>query len=107
MQSLRDYRGQPATHHSGVHPAQGEADEPSEKGPGAVNGFGVIGKRVADAVALQDDMELAGVADISVDWRTRMATQKGFRLFAATEDHAKAMRNAGLDVAGNLLPSRS
>lgn len=25
----------------------------------AVNGFGVIGKRVADAVLLQDDMELA------------------------------------------------
>jgi glyceraldehyde-3-phosphate dehydrogenase (NAD(P)) len=28
----------------------------------AVNGYGVIGKRVADAVAQQDDMELAGVA---------------------------------------------
>lgn len=27
----------------------------------AVNGYGVMGKRVADAVALQDDMELAGV----------------------------------------------
>jgi glyceraldehyde-3-phosphate dehydrogenase (NAD(P)) len=67
-----------------------------------VNGYGVIGKRVADAVALQDDMELAGVADISADWRPRMATQKGYRLFAATSDHAEAMRNTGLDVAGNL-----
>lgn len=28
----------------------------------AVNGYGVIGKRVADAVALQEDMALAGVA---------------------------------------------
>jgi len=27
----------------------------------AVNGYGVIGKRVADAVALQDDMELIGI----------------------------------------------
>jgi hypothetical protein len=27
----------------------------------AVNGYGVIDKRVADAVAQQDDMELAGV----------------------------------------------
>ncbi|TYB90042.1 type II glyceraldehyde-3-phosphate dehydrogenase [Oceaniovalibus sp. ACAM 378] len=68
----------------------------------AVNGYGVIGKRVADAVAQQDDMELAGVADISVDWRPRMAMQKGFRLCGATGDHAEAMRNAGLDVAGNL-----
>lgn len=27
----------------------------------AINGYGVIGKRVADAVVLQDDMELAGI----------------------------------------------
>lgn len=68
----------------------------------AVNGYGVIGKRVADAVARQDDMELAGVADISVDWRPRMATQKGFRLYGATQEHAEAMGHAGLDVAGTL-----
>jgi len=68
----------------------------------AVNGYGVIGKRVADAVALQDDMELAGVADISVDWRPRAAIQKGFRLYGATGEYADAMRKAGLDVAGNL-----
>ena len=30
----------------------------------AVNGYGVIGKRVADAVAAQNDMELTCVADI-------------------------------------------
>lgn len=68
----------------------------------AVNGYGVIGKRVADAVVKQDDMELAGVADISADWRPRIAMKKGFRLFGATEEHASAMRNAGLDIAGNL-----
>ena len=38
----------------------------------AVNGYGVIGKRVADAVAQQEDMELAGVSDISADWRARV-----------------------------------
>jgi len=75
---------------------------PANKVRVAVNGYGVIGKRVADAVAQQDDMELVGVADISVDWRPRMATQKGFRLYGATEDHVEAMRNAGLDVVGNL-----
>lgn len=68
----------------------------------AVNGYGVIGKRVADAVARQNDMELAGVADISVDWRPRMAIQKRFRLYGATGEHAEAMRKAGLDIAGNL-----
>jgi glyceraldehyde-3-phosphate dehydrogenase (NAD(P)) len=68
----------------------------------AVNGYGVIGKRVADAVIRQDDMELVGVADIGIDWRPRMAMQKRFRLYAATEEHREAMWKAGLDVAGNL-----
>lgn len=35
----------------------------------AVNGYGVIGKRMADAVAQQDDMQLAGVVDVVADWR--------------------------------------
>jgi glyceraldehyde-3-phosphate dehydrogenase (NAD(P)) len=30
----------------------------------ALVGYGVIGKRVADAVALQDDMELSGVCEV-------------------------------------------
>lgn len=68
----------------------------------AVNGYGVIGKRVAEAVARQDDMELAGVADISTDWRPRVALQKGFRLFGATGEHTEAMRESGLEVVGNL-----
>ena len=68
----------------------------------AVNGYGVIGKRVADAVAQQEDMELAGVSDISADWRARMVTQKGFRLYGAASEQAQAMRDAGLDVAGVL-----
>jgi glyceraldehyde-3-phosphate dehydrogenase (NAD(P)) len=37
----------------------------------AVNGYGVIGKRVAAAVALQEDMSLAGVSDVVTDWRAR------------------------------------
>lgn len=68
----------------------------------AVNGYGVIGKRVADAVALQEDMTLAGVSDVDTDWRPRVATGKGYRLYGATAEHAEAMQRAGLDVAGSL-----
>lgn len=68
----------------------------------ALNGYGVIGKRVADAVALQDDMELAGIADVSADWRVRVALQCGFQLFGATAESANAMRAANLDVSGGL-----
>jgi glyceraldehyde-3-phosphate dehydrogenase (NAD(P)) len=68
----------------------------------AVNGYGVIGKRVAAAVTKQPDMSLAGVSDVVTDWRAHMVTQNGYRLFGATEQHATAMRDAGLDVAGTL-----
>jgi glyceraldehyde-3-phosphate dehydrogenase (NAD(P)) len=68
----------------------------------AVNGYGVIGKRVAAAVVLQEDMSLAGVSDVVTDWRARVATRNGVRLFGATGEHANGMRGAGLEVAGTL-----
>lgn len=68
----------------------------------AVNGYGVIGKRVADAVAMQPDMVLAGVCDVAADWRPRMAEAKGYALYGAGPDDVSAMRAAGLDVAGTL-----
>ena len=68
----------------------------------AVNGYGVIGKRVADAIALQEDMVLVGVSDVATDWRIRIAERKGYPLFAATGEHAKTMKRAGLPVAGAL-----
>lgn len=68
----------------------------------AVNGYGVIGKRVAAAVARQPDMSLVGVSDVVTDWRARMVTMNGFLLFGATGDDASRMRSAGLDVAGTL-----
>ena len=68
----------------------------------AINGYGVIGKRVAAAVVRQDDMSLAGVSDVATDWRARMVTRNGFSLFGATAEHADAMRAAGLEVAGPL-----
>jgi glyceraldehyde-3-phosphate dehydrogenase (NAD(P)) len=68
----------------------------------AVNGYGVIGKRVAAAVREQDDMTLVGVADVSADWRLRVAAQKGFSLYGAAAEAALAMQRAGLPVAGGL-----
>lgn len=68
----------------------------------ALNGYGVIGKRVADAVARQEDMQLVGVADVATDWRPRVARRRGMPLFGATLEAADAMRRAGLDVAGTL-----
>jgi glyceraldehyde-3-phosphate dehydrogenase (NAD(P)) len=68
----------------------------------AVNGYGVIGKRVADAVTKQKDMQLAGVVEVVADWRPRVAVDRGIALFGAAPQHAEAMRKAGLKVAGTL-----
>ena len=67
-----------------------------------VNGYGVIGKRVAAAVGRQPDMVLAGVSDVVTDWRARMVTRNGGLLFGATGEHALVMRAAGLAVTGTL-----
>ena len=68
----------------------------------AVNGYGVIGKRVADAVELRDDMELVGAADVVTDFRIRVAVQRGYPVYAGTEEAAGAMQDAGIPVAGTL-----
>jgi glyceraldehyde-3-phosphate dehydrogenase (NAD(P)) len=68
----------------------------------AVNGYGVIGRRVADAVALQDDMELAGVTDVVTDWRMRVAVLRGFPIFAATAEAMEAMNDGGFEPRGGL-----
>lgn len=68
----------------------------------AVNGYGVIGKRIADAIVAQEDMELVGVADVISDWRVKVAVSKGYSVYASTPQAQVEMRAAGLPVAGNL-----
>jgi glyceraldehyde-3-phosphate dehydrogenase (NAD(P)) len=67
-----------------------------------VNGYGVIGKRIADAVAVQDDMELVGIADVVSDWRVKIAVQRGYPVYASTSQAAEQMRAAGIPLAGVL-----
>lgn len=66
----------------------------------AINGYGVIGKRVADAVTLQDDMEMVGICDIISDWRINLAVHKKYPVFAFNDDFKKQMIEAGVPVVG-------
>ena len=43
----------------------------------SVNGFGTIGKRVADAISKQRDMTLVGVSKTTPDYFSRMAQEFG------------------------------
>lgn len=68
----------------------------------AVNGFGTIGKRVADAVAKQPDMELIGVAKTRPSYEARRAVEKGYSLYLAGEGKAEEFVAAGLPLAGSV-----
>ena len=68
----------------------------------AVNGYGVIGKRVADAVRAMPDMELVGVADVANDWRVRTANGHQIPGFVGNEQGGAAMSDAGVRQGGGV-----
>jgi len=67
-----------------------------------VNGYGVIGKRVADAVSLQDDMQLVGVSDVAADYRVKTAAKRGYQIYCSAADKIDAMKQGGIPVVGML-----
>jgi len=68
----------------------------------AVIGYGVIGKRIAHAIHLQDDMKLVGVCDIISDWRIQNAVRNNFPIYAATKNAVQQMQDANIAVVGGL-----
>ncbi len=68
----------------------------------AVNGYGIIGKRVADAIRLQPDMELMGVGDVVSDYRVKTATVLEIPIYASIPEKLKAMKDAGVSVEGTF-----
>ena len=67
-----------------------------------VVGYGIIGKRVADAVAAQSDMNLIGVADIISDVRLRIAVERKYPIYCSVPDFEPKMKEAGYEIAGYL-----
>lgn len=67
----------------------------------ALNGFGTIGKRVADAVSKQPDMKLVGVVKTRPSFEARLAVEKGYPLFVGGGGRIEEFRAAGLKVEGD------
>ena len=69
-----------------------------------VCGYGVIGQRLADGVALQKDMELVGVADVAPTLAIRALKEKGmpYELYLAAEDNRAKFAELGIPVSGTL-----
>jgi glyceraldehyde-3-phosphate dehydrogenase (NAD(P)) len=68
----------------------------------ALNGFGTIGKRVADAIARQSDMRLVGVTKTRPSFEAEAAVRKGYRLFVTGDGKLEDFEAAGLRVEGRL-----
>ena len=68
----------------------------------AINGYGTIGKRVADAVAAQKDMKIVGVSKTRPNAEAYVAKQRGYPLFIADLSKKAAFEKAGLLVAGSV-----
>lgn len=68
----------------------------------AVVGYGVIGKRVADAIDKQDDMELTGICDVISDWRIQNAVRKNYDIYAASPEAEIDMEASGIEVKGGM-----
>lgn len=63
-------------------------------------GYGTIGKRVADAVMLQPDMELSGVTVHTFNYRIRLAQENGIRLYSLDGD--EDLTKHGLTIIGGI-----
>jgi glyceraldehyde-3-phosphate dehydrogenase (NAD(P)) len=67
-----------------------------------INGYGTIGKRVADAVKVQDDMEISGVTKTRPTIEAHLAIDAGFKFFSALPESVSGFEDAGIKVEGVL-----
>jgi glyceraldehyde-3-phosphate dehydrogenase (NAD(P)) len=68
----------------------------------AVNGYGTVGRRVADAVSQQDDMKIVGIVKTRPSFEAVNAINKGYPLFVNTKENIKAFRETGMRVEGTV-----
>ncbi|MBN2043093.1 MAG: type II glyceraldehyde-3-phosphate dehydrogenase [Candidatus Aenigmarchaeota archaeon] len=67
-----------------------------------INGYGTVGKRVADAVSAQKDMEVAGVVKTRPTFEAVMAVNNKFPLFSNNKENLQVFADAGLKVEGTI-----
>ena len=65
-----------------------------------INGYGTIGKRVAEAVTHQDDMEIVGIVKTKPTYEIRGALDAGFPVFASTKAKIHFFEEKGVKVSG-------
>ena len=69
-----------------------------------VAGYGTIGQRLADGVAMQEDMELVGVADLAPTLSVRALYEKGmpYDLYLVEGADSSALDAQGIPITGSF-----
>ena len=67
-----------------------------------VNGYGTIGRRVADAVRKQKDMELVGATAVHPHYKYGVAREKGIDLYALDMKSLESFNASGFALKGTL-----
>ena len=67
-----------------------------------INGYGTIGKRVADAVAAQDDMKIVGVTKRTPNFEAKRAAELGYDIYMSTPNRENLFEEAGIAVKGTI-----
>jgi len=66
-----------------------------------INGYGTIGKRIADAILKQNDMKLIGVAKTKPDYSAIIAYRNGLHIYTL-RDNIDKFEATGISVAGTI-----
>ena len=67
-----------------------------------INGYGTIGKRVADAVAAQDDMKIVGVTKRTPNFEAKRAVELGYNIYMSSPDRENLFEEADINVKGTI-----
>ena len=66
-----------------------------------VNGYGTIGKRVAEAITKHPKLKLVGISKYTPDQDAKLANSNGFNVFVL-KDSIKNFESKGVDIAGSV-----
>jgi glyceraldehyde-3-phosphate dehydrogenase (NAD(P)) len=66
-----------------------------------INGYGTIGRRVADAVRLQNDMNVIGVVKTKPDY-VAIEASKNFTLFSSDKESMKKFKDSNMNIEGSM-----
>ena len=67
-----------------------------------INGYGTIGKRVADAVTAQDDMKIVGVTKRTPNFEAKRAMELGYDIYMSSPDRENLFEEADIPVKGTI-----